>query len=100
MRRETTPFGVKDIASLEPGEYEVEFVREQPRVVGHGRGHDSAAADAMADAQLKLPCCILRVVETGEEVEDTSRVTARAAIGQRFAATVEKGKPYARFRAR
>jgi hypothetical protein len=98
MPRETTPLVVKDICSLEPGEYEVAFVREQQRVVASAASGDRPSAGEPVRAQLALSRCILRVAATGEEVEDLSRATAGSAPGTKFVATVSEGIRYASFK--
>jgi len=98
MRTQTTPPGTKDIAALAPGEYEVEFVREQKRIVAQESGTSEKAVAAMADAQRRLSACILRIVATGEEIEDTSRATAGSPPGTRFLAMVTEGVRYAAFK--
>ena len=79
---------MKNIVELSPGDHEVEFVREQKRQPPAGGGTVS-----------RLTACIVRVVGTSEELEDTSRATAGSAAGTRFTATVEDGVRYASFRA-
>lgn len=98
MPKETTPLVVKDICALEPGEYAVEFVREQQRVVGAATGTDRPSTAETGRAPLALSRCILRVAATGEEVEDLSRATAGSAPGTKFTATVSEGMRYASFK--
>jgi hypothetical protein len=98
MARETTPLVVKDICALEPGEYEVEFVREQQRVVGSTPSSDRPSSAETGRAPLALSRCILRVSTSGEEVEDLSRATAGSAPGTKFVATVSEGIRYASFK--
>lgn len=83
---------MRDISKLDPGDHEVEFVREeQPAAT------QSAAGGARAAAR-QLSRCVLRVAATHEEVEDTSRMTAGSAAGDRFVATVSEDVRYAAFK--
>ena len=85
----------KNITALEPGTYLVEFVREERRTSAQANGTASRDGAGTDRTSMALSACILRVVATGDEVEDTSRSTAGTAPGTRFNATVEEGVRYA-----
>ena len=82
---------MRDISKLDPGEHEVEFVREEQR----SATQSAAAGGGARTAARPLSRCVLRVSATGEEVEDTSRASAGSAPGDRFVATVTEGARYA-----
>jgi hypothetical protein len=83
---------MRDISKLDPGDHEVEFVREEQRSA------TQSAAEGGAARARPLSRCILRVTATHEEVEDTSRMTAGSAAGDRFIATVTEDVRYAAFK--
>ena len=92
-RGRCTIWFMRDISKLDAGDYEVEFVREEQRGAAQ-----SAAGGAARAAAIQLSRCVLRVSATAEEVEDTSRMTAGSAPGDRFIATVTEGVRYAAFK--
>lgn len=89
---------MKSIATLDEGQYEVEFVREESR-----RGDPEAAGSATEPGAKPKPVsplsrCVLRVIGSSEELEDTSRATAASAPGTKFTVTVTHGLKYAAFK--
>ena len=83
---------MRDISKLDPGDHEVEFVREEQRSATQSV---AAGGGSSRPAARPLSRCVLRVSATGEEVDDTSRMTAGSASGDRFIATVTDGARYA-----
>ncbi|MET0343125.1 MAG: hypothetical protein ABW252_19105 [Polyangiales bacterium] len=83
---------MRDISKLDPGDHEVEFLREEQREATQSV---AAGGGSSRPAARPLSRCVLRVSGTSEEVEDTSRITAGAAPGDRFIATVTEGVRYA-----
>jgi hypothetical protein len=92
------PSAMKSIATLDEGTYEVEFVREE------SRRNDPVAPQSATEAGEKpkpvspLSRCVVRVVGSAEDLEDTSRATAASAPGTKFVATVTHGLRYAAFK--
>ncbi|MDB4976973.1 MAG: hypothetical protein JWN48_5314 [Myxococcaceae bacterium] len=89
---------MKSIATLDEGQYEVEFVREESRRNDPSTAATAAEAGAKPKPVSPLSRCVLRVVGTDEDLEDTSRATAASAPGTRFVATVTHGLRYAAFK--
>ena len=92
------PAGMKSIATLDEGQYEVEFVREESRKNDVATAANAAEPGAKPKPVSPLSRCVLRVVGTDEDLEDTSRATAASAPGTKFVATVTHGLKYAAFR--
>ena len=89
---------MKSIATLDEGTYEVEFVREESR-----RNDPVVPPSALAEGEKPKPVsplsrCVVRVVGSNEDLEDTSRATAASAPGTKFVATVTYGLRYAAFK--
>jgi len=89
---------MKNIATLEEGQYEVEFVREEPRESEPSTANTATQAGEKLRRGRALSRCVLRVVGTHEDLEDTSRATADSTPGTKFIATVTYGLRYAAFR--
>ncbi|MDB4989042.1 MAG: hypothetical protein JWN04_4220, partial [Myxococcaceae bacterium] len=89
---------MKSIATLDEGQYEVEFVREESRRNDPSTAATATEAGAKPKPVSPLSRCVLRVVGTDEDLEDTSRATAASAPGTKFIATVTHGLRYAAFK--
>ena len=89
---------MKSIATLDEGQYEVEFVREESRKNDVASPANTTEPGAKPKPVSPLSRCVVRVVGSQEELEDTSRATAASAPGTKFTATVTHGLKYAAFK--